>query len=242
MICLSFACPVHMFPWSRETNWSIVPGSRIEAVETLNSKNINVTPKNSDEKPVFDGDLTANRRIKRGIESKNSAPTKDKYRTDGEYNRPSDRQLNVPFLAVPANWVATFDPTNAVLLANHVPLRIWAVGNVAKFPTFLENIVQRIQSYYSTYKYQDLSRPVSHAIINPQYHQHQVTNIQTMDNFDSPENLDGIDYADPIDDDSAGFDTETASTLDYFDSTTEVNYSDLSDESTEINESIEVVK
>lgn len=40
------------------------------------------------------------------------------------------------------------------------PLRIWAIGSVAKFPPFVEHFVQRIQSYYSIYKYEDLSRPI----------------------------------------------------------------------------------
>lgn len=39
------------------------------------------------------------------------------------------------------------------------PLRIWAIGSVAKFPPFIEHFVQRIQAYYSVYKYEDLSRP-----------------------------------------------------------------------------------
>lgn len=39
------------------------------------------------------------------------------------------------------------------------PLRIWAIGSVAKFPPFIEHFVQRIQAHYSIYKYEDLSRP-----------------------------------------------------------------------------------
>lgn len=244
-----------MFPWSSASSLNLPSeNSRVEAVtlsatvETLNSKKLNVTAQNSNEKPVFDGNFTANHRSKRNMESKKSAPD----RTDDEYTSPSKRQLTVPFLAVPANWVATFNPSNAVIFANRVPLRIWAVGNIAKFPTFFENIVQRIQSYYSTYKYQDLSRPVSHAIINPQYHQHEVTNIQTMIDNGETEQLDGIDLTemDPINDgDSIEYDTETASTVDYFDSTTESNYhddddvdDDTNDETTAIDDSIEVFK
>lgn len=39
------------------------------------------------------------------------------------------------------------------------PTRVWAIGSVAKFPPVLEHFLQRIQSYYSIYKYDDLSRP-----------------------------------------------------------------------------------
>lgn len=49
-----------------------------------------------------------------------------------------------------------------VLIVNG-PLRIWAIGSVSKFPPFFEHFVQRIQSYFSIYKYQDLSRPVEEA-------------------------------------------------------------------------------
>lgn len=42
------------------------------------------------------------------------------------------------------------------------PLRIWAIGSVAKFPPFIEHFVQRIQAHYSVYKYEDLSRPGIH--------------------------------------------------------------------------------
>lgn len=47
-----------------------------------------------------------------------------------------------------------------VIIKLNGPLRIWALGSVSKFPPFLEHFVQRIQSYFSIYKYQDLSRPV----------------------------------------------------------------------------------
>lgn len=42
------------------------------------------------------------------------------------------------------------------------PMRIWAIGSVAKFPPVLEHFLQRVQSYYSIYKYEDLSRPGLH--------------------------------------------------------------------------------
>lgn len=47
-----------------------------------------------------------------------------------------------------------------VVISLNRPLRIWALGSVSKFPPVFEHFVQRIQSYFSVYKYQDLSRPV----------------------------------------------------------------------------------
>lgn len=257
--------PVHQFPLSKETNPNSVNVSNENArtematvpakVETLNSNKINVNERNSNGKPVLDGNFTVNHRTKRDVESEKSVtdPT-----ADSKDNQRSSRQYTVPFLAVPANWIATFDPTSAVILANNVPLRIWAIGNVAKFPTFLENVVQRIQSYYSTYKYHDLSRPATHAIINPQYHIHEPEHIQTMDNSDNGDIFDGINVTenDPFGDGSNDIETETATTLDYYDATTDINYSynynDSSDndstdttdanETTETNENIEVFK
>lgn len=38
-------------------------------------------------------------------------------------------------------------------------LKIYGEGTEAKFPPFLEHFVQRIQHYFSVYKYEDLSRP-----------------------------------------------------------------------------------
>lgn len=262
VICLLLVCPVHQFPLPKETNANGVTVSNendrtqtatVQSVdETLNSNKINVNEKNGSEKPVFDGNSAVHHRSQRDMESEKNAT--DRMEDSKEYQK-SSRQFTIPFMAVPANWIATFDPTNAVILANNVPLRIWAIGNVAKFPTFLENVVQRIQSYYSTYKYHDLSRPATHAIINPQYHLQQPDNIQTMDNSEDSDNFDGIDVteSDPIEE---GFETETASTLDYYDATTDIsysyNYSDSSDddstdiadlnETTETNDDIEIFK
>lgn len=38
-------------------------------------------------------------------------------------------------------------------------VRIWGEGSESKFPPIFEFIVQRIQAYFSVYKYDDLSRP-----------------------------------------------------------------------------------
>lgn len=57
--------------------------------------------------------------------------------------------------AITAPFAAIFAPATP----SATPTRIWAIGSVAKFPPFLEHLVQRIQSHYSIYKYEDLSRP-----------------------------------------------------------------------------------
>lgn len=41
--------------------------------------------------------------------------------------------------------------------------KIYGEGTESKFPPFLERIVQRIQQYFSIYKYEDLSRPALNA-------------------------------------------------------------------------------
>ncbi|XP_037044929.1 uncharacterized protein LOC119080626 [Bradysia coprophila] len=47
-----------------------------------------------------------------------------------------------------------------VVILNGPPTRIYGAGTESKFPPFLEFFVQRIQKYFSVYKYEDLSRPV----------------------------------------------------------------------------------
>lgn len=69
------------------------------------------------------------------------------------------------FISVP-RWVTNMRP---IVLLQKAPTRIWAIGSVSKFPPFFENFVQRIQSFYSIYKYEDLSRPATLNIINPTY-------------------------------------------------------------------------
>lgn len=73
---------------------------------------------------------------------------------------------------LPIAWIANLQPSNAIVITDTNPLRIWAIGSISKFPTFMERFIQRIQSYYSIYKYHDLSRPASQAVISSQYHQH----------------------------------------------------------------------
>lgn len=230
VICLILVSPVHLYPRSR----AISSNDRNEdsSGETLNSNRNNVVvAKNIVEKPVFDSNDAVNYRSARYLKFKTIADDERKP------NKESTRQFNVPFMAVPSNWIATFEPSNAVLLTNKVPLRIWAIGSVAKFPSFLERIVQRIQSYYSTYKYQDLSRPVAQGIISPQYHQYDPENTATDDNSEITESFETISH-DPIDD-FTEMNTDT-SNMDYFDTTTDMNYIELDDDSTSTETGIEI--
>lgn len=52
----------------------------------------------------------------------------------------------------------TFPQPSQVIIMNG-PTRIYGAGTESKFPPFLELFVQRIQKYFSVYKYEDLSRP-----------------------------------------------------------------------------------
>lgn len=248
-ICLLFVSPVHLFPRPRAKTTKIpnqnsktiaIETRTPETSETLNSKTTNVNAIKIIGKPVFDDNDDVNYRSARYLESKNAATNQAKYSGN------SLRQLNIPFMAVPSNWVATFEPSNAVILTNKVPLRIWAIGSVAKFPSFLEKVVQRIQSYYSTYKYHDLSRPAAQSVISSQYHQFDPENIVTNDSTDnlegSLEEFETIEtiHSDPIEEDSTEMDTDSSFT-DYFDTTTEFNYFDL-DENASTETNIEISK
>lgn len=77
--------------------------------------------------------------------------------------------------------------------------------------------MQRVQAYYSIYKYHDLSRPASLAIINPQYHlQDTTTGIDSMDQ-------------DSIEEDTIPT-LPTLPNIEYLDeNTTEMNYLDEED-------------
>lgn len=201
VVCLLLVSPVQLFPQQQKKN-----SDHSEAdLKTLNSKPSNVNAKNKLERPVFDiksSSLYSNKL--KNSESEKSVADASKAKSTSD----QVRQLNVPFMSIPSNWLATFQPSNAVILTQKVPLRIYAIGSVSRFPSFLENFLQRVQSYYSIYKYHDLSRPASLGIINQQYHQHDSTTI-----------------IDPMDQDPVEEDTETA-TMDYFDTTTDMNYFD----------------
>lgn len=215
-ICLLIVNPVELFP-RREKDTSknqrrvlradnkLAQLATLMSWETLNSKLNGANAKNGTEKPVFNAS-----------ESNNQNKESVTNATESEASSNQARQLTMPFMAVPANWMATFQPSNAVILAQKVPLRIWAIGSVSRFPSFLEKFVQRVQAYYSIYKYHDLSRPASLAIINPQYHLHDTST-----------------EVEPIDHDSV--EEDTMPSIEYLDTTTDMNYldEDGSTESTE---------
>lgn len=155
--------------------------------KTLNSKMLTANATNESEKPVL-------KHIDRNVQSNETASDALQKRTEAAVaatatlatitttatstaSTPPNanaidaipaQQTNIPWL--PISWMANFQPSNALVIADTHPLRIWAIGSISKFPEFIERFVQRIQSYYSIYKYHDLSRPASYAVINSQYH------------------------------------------------------------------------
>lgn len=185
-ICLLFVTPVQLYPHQKnDDSQNVHKYSKQNAVDTnasktLNSKITSANVKSDIEKPVFDN---SNYDAERNIESAKSVTNDLEKSVLSETTYGQARQLNIPFMAMPSNWLATIQPSNALIITNKVPLRVWAIGSVSRFPAFLERILQRVQSYYSTYKYPDLSRPAALAIINPQYHQYD-----TSDNIPSSEN------------------------------------------------------
>lgn len=154
------------------------------AAETLNSTIFSVNATNEIEKPV-DKNVQRSNGIGNSIENKKDAPTMS-MKSGNEA-----RQFNIPFVQSISmnNWFKNAKPSSiALIIRDNQPLRIWAIGSVSKFPPFIERFVQRIQSYYSTYKYHDLSRPASLQIINPQYHQN--TTEEAFIEYDSNETTD----------------------------------------------------
>lgn len=134
VVCLLLVSPVHLLPRPKpavlgDKRSELGKDNKSANLETLNSKTNSVNAKNETDKPVFDGNESNN-------QNKESV-TKTSISKDID----QARQLNIPFMAVPANWLATFQPSNAVYLASKDPLRIWALGSVSRFPTFLEKVL-----------------------------------------------------------------------------------------------------
>lgn len=215
MFCLLLASPVYLYPRPDNAAHKLTADEPSAQLETLNSTMVSVNVKNEIEKPVFNSTDATN---VESVKIATDAPKSDSPSSSSEQSR----QFGIPFMTVPANLWATFEPQNAVVIAQKVPLRIWAIGSVSRFPAFLENFVQRIQSYYSTYKYHDLSRPASLAIINPTYHQHDTS---------APAETDPIDH-DIIEDDE----TTEETTTEYYDTTTDLSYYDDDVKNTESSE------
>lgn len=230
-ICLLLVTPVQLYSHQRNDNsenvhkYSKQNAADTNVSKTLNSKITSANVKSDIEKPVFDN---SNYDAERNIESAKSVTNDLEKSVLSETTSGEARQLNIPFMALPSNWLATIQPSSALIITNKVPLRVWAIGSVSRFPAFLERILQRVQSYYSTYKYPDLSRPAAQAIINPQYHQYD-----TSDNIQSSENDPTEDAS--TEDNSTVYDSIENDTTEY-DSVSEY---DSTESDTVRNESIE---
>lgn len=230
-ICLLLVTPVQLYPHQRNDNsenvhkYSKQNAADTNVSKTLNSKITSANVKSDIEKPVFDN---SNYDAEHNIESAKSVTNDLEKSVLSETTSGEARQINIPFMALPSNWLATIQPSSALIITNKVPLRVWAIGSVSRFPAFLERILQRVQSYYSTYKYPDLSRPAAQAIINPQYHQYD-----TSDNIQSSENDPTEDAS--TEDNSTVYDSIENDTTEY-DSVSEY---DSTESDTVRNESIE---
>lgn len=149
------------------------------AVKTLNSIVANTTNGNDGEKPVSK-QFDVNNRGNVYIVESNNVNKSIKSESSGR-----SRQYNIPFIPISMNWISNIRPSNAIVMTDKPPLRIWAIGSVSKFPDFIERFLQRVQSYYSIYKYSDLSRPAPLAIINQQYHEHDSEEVEELIEVDT---------------------------------------------------------
>lgn len=159
-----------------------------EAIKTLNSFIANATTSNELKKPV-------SKLI--GVHDQSNESKKDATPTaavelqplnisiKSEFDRRQAKQYNIPFVPISTNWISNMRPMSAIVISEQQPLRIWAIGSVSKFPRLIENLVQRIQSYFSNYKYSDLSRPASLAIINAQYHPNNDDEVEELIDIDT---------------------------------------------------------
>lgn len=161
--------------------------------KTLNSTLLSVNATSEFEKPVLKHidrnvqsnettiNATQNRTVEKEAPSPSTTTTTPSVTNEIASDDTSVEEANISWL--PIGWIPNLHPSNAIVITDTNPLRIWAIGSISKFPAFFERFVQRIQSYYSIYKYNDLSRPGSLAIINPQYHLHSPDEETTDDAF-----------------------------------------------------------
>lgn len=143
--------------------------------ETLNSTLLSGNATNELEKPVLkaiDRNAHSNGTASDAMQSAASAQEEEAAAATALAAATTATAAGTTAPWLPIAWIANLQPSNAIVITDTNPLRIWAIGSISKFPAFMERFVQRIQSYYSIYKYHDLSRPVSQAVINSQYHQH----------------------------------------------------------------------
>lgn len=209
-----------------------------EAIKTLNSFIANATTANEMEKPVsklidVHDQSNESRKDTTAIAATELQPLNISIKS--EFDRRQAKQYSIPLVPISMNWISNMRPMSAIVISEQQPLRIWAIGSVSKFPRLVENLVQRIQSYFSNYKYSDLSRPASLAVINAQYHQNSADEVEEL-----------ID----IDTETPTYDDEATTELFYSDETeneTETeseNYTENDDggfsESNEVTDSIEL--
>lgn len=159
-----------------------------EAIKTLNSFIANATTANEMEKPVsklIDVHDQSNDSEKNATAAKKMQSQPLNISIKSEFDRRQAKQYRIPFVPISMNWISNIRPMSAIVISEQQPLRIWAIGSVSKFPRLVENLVQRIQSYFSTYKYSDLSRPASLAIINTQFHQNSADEVEELIDVDT---------------------------------------------------------
>lgn len=205
-----------------------------EAIKTLNSFIANATTANEMAKPVsklFNVNDQSNNESKKDTTATTAAAELQRLNIPikTEFDQRQAKQYSIPFVPISMNWISNMRPLSAIVISEQRPLRIWAIGSVSKFPRLVENLVQRIQSYYSNYKYSDLSRPASLAIINAQYHQNNAAEVEEL-----------ID----IDTETPAYEDETTTELVFYSDETE-NENDNNDggsfsESNEVTDSIEL--
>lgn len=85
-------------------------------------------------------------------------PIVQQYNNGDEYTN-NDKSQHQQQYKLPQwqDWFAKPKPTTIVLTG---PPKVWGEGTESKFPPILEHILERIQSYFSIYKYEDESRPI----------------------------------------------------------------------------------
>lgn len=70
----------------------------------------------------------------------------------------------IPMMDISKSWNELVQNIKEKFPGSTIKLKIYGDGIEHKFPMFIESIVQRIQSYFSVYKYTDTSRPIRQDI------------------------------------------------------------------------------
>lgn len=82
-----------------------------------------------------------------------------------------------------------------------VILKIWGAGTESKFPPLIEILVQRIQSMFSTYIYEDLSRPAIvkdpvSTTVKPNQDEAAITNVPPKKHLETSNEIASADVSD----------------------------------------------